>query len=82
MAKKKQREKGYAECILPPCNASARRRGLCHVHLQAAEELVRDGILTWDQMEKAGTALPEQRRRACNYRWKNEILEAMGLELI
>lgn len=78
MAKKK-RGKGYAECILPPCSARARRRGMCHVHLQAAEEMVRDGEYTWDDFEKAGVALPEQRRRAGNERWKNDILEAMGV---
>lgn len=45
-------------CLYPECQNTARTRGLCHGHYQAARALVRRGAADEDDMQARGLMAP------------------------
>jgi hypothetical protein len=53
---------GHDLCLFPDCTKAPTTRGLCGVHyIYATRAVKRDGY-TWEQLEKAGKALPTTRK--------------------
>lgn len=48
------------ECIIPGCSGKPRIRGLCNTCYSTASLRVRSGLSTWEDLEKAGLALPSK----------------------
>lgn len=48
-------------CLHPDCTRPLSTRGNCHTHYNELSKLVKDGVTTWEQLEKDGLALPATR---------------------
>ena len=52
------------KCLYPMCvDREVRARGLCHNHYVAAGRLVKKGLTTWDDLERAGKCKNRQPHR-------------------
>lgn len=58
------------KCLKPDCKKPASYRGLCNADYCIASRLVRDDKTTWDDLVKAGKALPVSTKRTSrNQQW-------------
>lgn len=48
-------------CLRPHCKGDAETRGLCGSDYQVAYQLVVAGMVTWEQLEREGKALPPRK---------------------
>lgn len=51
------------KCLNPDCKRERRTRGLCNPCYVIALRLVSEGAVDWEQLEKAGKAIPPGRDR-------------------
>jgi hypothetical protein len=56
----------HPACLVPNCKRPVIRRGLCDSDYNAAARLVRDGVISWIELEKAGKALPRMKSGPAN----------------
>lgn len=50
-----------SRCLRPHCKGDAKTRGLCGSDYQVAYHLVAEGLVTWEQLETEGKALPPRK---------------------
>jgi len=48
-----------SKCLVPGCKNKVLTRGICRFDYMSAWNLVKDGDITWDKLEKAGKVLPK-----------------------
>lgn len=53
-----------AKCLVPGCNNRRSHRGLCNKHYGSATYLVREGKVTWQELEDNGKCLMAYPRRS------------------
>ena len=58
------------KCLNPECASDAKARGLCNACFGAAAYYIRKGVMTWEQLEKEGKAVPMKKGpRTSTGRW-------------
>ena len=66
-------------CLFPPCLNGTLARGLCNTHYRTAARLVKEGLTTWEIMEKAGKSVPTRyaggRGQGAAAKWLTEAAE-------
>jgi len=69
-----------AKCLRPDCDRSEKHRGLCSPCYQAASELVRCNVVTWEALVTAGKALfmNKASRKGAPQKWLLEGTERKG----
>ena len=56
------------KCLKDDCDKQADSRGLCRSHALYASRLVKEGVVTWEDLEKRGKCLPKGYVRQFNSR--------------
>jgi hypothetical protein len=61
----KELERGRVEqtCLRPGCSKLIYCRGLCQWDYKLAKQAIKDGLLTWEQLEAAGRSLAPKRSK-------------------